>query len=1724
MSPDTNLDVIAESSKGSAMGSFLALMRKSMLLKMRGKCVSIVEIMVPVVFTIGIWGIYMASTAELIPGRNFVEANATLQMSTPEKMLGFVMCYDKDPIPGLFPCSAMNNWPDGSGAMVNVKNSKTWTCYDSRRVPVKGLCSPLSFPMLLFAFLDFYKARYIPTFDEIVLMKWVSEAKMVRQQRTAFQTPFNALITGQKLMLIDTNSTRAFASHMGQVTSFFNLTLDRFYGSVGEAEAECIRESVAGDTWSIIQMDSNWNKHTTTIAQNRSGMPATDSVQQEFGTQGTGNYQSRVFYVNGHLTLQNYMDRFYMTHVLGVAVPPPVSYVPMPYNEFEDNDFYTGAGRDSPFLFTLAFLFTVSQLTKRIVEEKENRVREAMMIMGLGSGSFYMSWLCTYAIQNFLTSLLIALISFATFLHRSEFFIVLLHFWLFGLSIIALSGLLSTIFSKSRLAALLAPVLYFMISVPAFALPSNTPAETLKWLSLLSPTAFGVGLKLIFSYESTGGYIWPQMAAEIDDPNLAFCWMMLVIDTVLYTLLMLYLDAVFPSEWGTRAHPLFCFIEPVRWWQRRNAGASSESLADGRDANGVFEGTDRSDQPSIRLTGLRKEFEVEGKPFVAVKDMTFDMYEGEVTVLLGHNGAGKTTCMNVMTGMLAADGGDCTIYGHSVTHDLAAVRREISLCPQHNILFEDMTCSEHLEFFAALKGQNAAERRASALAMLEAVDLLDKADVFAENLSGGMKRKLSVAMAFVGGNKMVFLDEPTAGMDVAARRHTWDLIKKMSADHTILLTTHYMDEADLLGSSIAIMSAGHLKCSGSPMFLKSRLGVGYTLTVACTSAAEADGVVALVKGAIEEGEVLTQGGGELTFRLPSASVAGFPAMLAALEECAQVRGHGLSVTTLEEVFLKIANDDHAGEEGKDDEAALQMEQSNHGALWSSEELAVRNTGIMAQFMPLVVKRFHYQKRDTRTLVFQIIVPAICIFFAMLIADIQFSDAPRVALNGGPYFGAETVIANCPASYLKFPPKQTAVTSLLPPAGESHLTYHAASNLSLHLQLTEQRTAKRRLTSVACYDGTMVPGPGAVLFANESWTFGAATAMADFNSMHAQATANRAIDWDCGVDLLPIGPFGKAYIGAINSFIFAMFVMIPFTFVPSTFVTFVVREREFHAKHLQLISGMNFVLYWFSNFLFDVLAFTITTSMTIIIFLIFNREEFVGTWELFGATFTLFMMMGITSVASAYCVSFLFENHATAQNVTMMVNFIVGFLCVIVVYFLSFIESTKEYGKALKFVFRVLPAFCLGDGIINLASISIIKVFTGEQQNPFDLEVIGYDIIYLAVELPIFLAIVFIVDHPSRQLRQQQLFSQMDEPAEFIEDEDEDVMIERGIVEGGSQDVDNVVTVKNLRKSDPASGKMTEDKLAVRNLTFGVRRGEVFGFLGTNGAGKTTTMSVLCGEILPTRGQITVAGHDVVADAAMARRVVGYCPQFEALHDLLTPEEHLRLYAGLRGLTGAATDHAVQQLLLLCGLEEHRGKVAAMLSGGNKRKLSVAIALSGGPDGGVHDEPSAGMDPMARRGLWNVIERVATQCSVILTTHHLEEVEVLATRMAIMVDGEMKCVGTLPHLKQKFGSGFEMQIRVGHAEDEGPLEEFIRQSLPHATLQESRNLKMTYALPAETKLSETFATVEANKVALNVTDYAIAQASVEQVFLRIEAAAEAKAMDASPQQADKLSAI
>ena len=178
------------------------------------------------------------------------------------------------------------------------------------------------------------------------------------------------------------------------------------------------------------------------------------------------------------------------------------------------------------------------------------------------------------------------------------------------------------------------------------------------------------------------------------------------------------------------------------------------------------------------------------------------------------------------------------------------------------------------------------------------------------NLSGGQKRKLSVAIALIGNSKIVMLDEPTSGMDTSARRKLWDMLKKYKQDRIIILTTHYMDEADILGDRIAIMAEGKVVCTGSSLFLKNRFGVGYNLVVAKKTRDPAPLIDKFINNRITDVKKLQEVSSEISYQLPAKSSKQFKNFFMEFDQNLEelgIRSYGVGITTLEEVFLKIGH-------------------------------------------------------------------------------------------------------------------------------------------------------------------------------------------------------------------------------------------------------------------------------------------------------------------------------------------------------------------------------------------------------------------------------------------------------------------------------------------------------------------------------------------------------------------------------------------------------------------------------------------------------------------------------------------------------------------------------------------------------------------------------------------------------------------------------------------------
>lgn len=342
-----------------------------------------------------------------------------------------------------------------------------------------------------------------------------------------------------------------------------------------------------------------------------------------------------------------------------------------------------------------------------------------------------------------------------------------------------------------------------------------------------------------------------------------------------------------------------------------------------------------------------------------------------------------------------------------------------------------------------------------------------------------------------------------------------------------------------------------------------------------------------------------------------------------------------------------------------------------------------------------------------------------------------------------------------------------------------------------------------------------------------------------------------------------------------------------------------------------------------------------------------------------------------------------------------------------------------------------------------------------------------------------------------------------------EAEDSDVLEEkRKIHDGLIRPSDYDVVLKDITKQ-------YSNYLAVNKLCLGIKGYECFGLLGINGAGKTTTFKMMTGDEIMSHGDAWIRNYNLKTNMKDVHQNVGYCPQFDALLDDLTGKETLTMYCLLRGIPLNNCPDVIKKLAKDFDFEKHLNKQVKQFSGGNKRKLSSAIALIGDPPVIFLDEPTAGMDPATKRNLWNTLCKIRDKGKcLVLTSHSMEECEALCTRLAIMVNGCFKCLGSTQHLKNKFSEGYMLVVKVRKTESASIvvygtetqiIEQYIRSNFPTAVLREAHQELLTFFIP-DTSLpwSRMFGIMEQGKREVqNLEDYSLGQSNLEQVSGKIK---------------------
>ena len=414
------------------------------------------------------------------------------------------------------------------------------------------------------------------------------------------------------------------------------------------------------------------------------------------------------------------------------------------------------------------------------------------------------------------------------------------------------------------------------------------------------------------------------------------------------------------------------------------------------------------------------------------------------------------------------------------------------------------------------------------------------------------------------------------------------------------------------------------------------------------------------------------------------------------------------------------------------------------------------------------------------------------------------------------------------------------------------------------------------------------------------------------------------------------------------------------------------------------------------------------------------------------------------ISFTYVFSVLIKSEYIGQITILLLNLIFGTIFGIAVIIMRLYDKLIDFANDLSCFLRIIPSFCFCYGYNQLLNrenlFSLDKdikskdsdLFLFYTQDDIDdnillMKHIGADCIYLAIESLFYLLILVILEN---NLNKNCIKHNVDLNAnEFKVNPDHNLQASRMIL-NREQDKNYSIEVKNLVKIYYNScGK---EHLAVRNISFKLEEGEIFGFLGTNGAGKTTTFKCLSNEIIPTVGSIKIKDYDITKDFNKVRNLIGYCPQFDTIFEYLTVYENLEFYGLVKGAKKSNLDNIINALIEEMNLVNFKDKISGTLSGGNKRKLSVAIALICNPPIILLDEPSTGMDPEARRHMWKAIYNVSLnrkKSSIIMTTHSMEEAESLCKTIGILVNGQFKCYGTSDEIKDTLGYGFEINLQI-----------------------------------------------------------------------------------------------
>lgn len=912
---------------------------------------------------------------------------------------------------------------------------------------------------------------------------------------------------------------------------------------------------------------------------------------------------------------------------------------------------------------------------------------------------------------------------------------------------------------------------------------------------------------------------------------------------------------------------------------------------------------------------------------------------------LGANGSGKSTTLDAIVGMNTVTSGTITVDGTG----------GVGICPQKNVLWPEVKVSEHIRIFNSLKTRGKSDSNEVLRDLINTIDLDRKLHAKAKTLSGGQKRKLQLGMMLTGGSSVCAVDEVSSGLDPLSRRKIWDILLAERGQRTIILTTHFLDEADLLADHIAILSKGTLRAEGSSAELKNTIGGGYRIHL---YTGPSHGTAPAIPG-LRTDVTFDQ----TTYLAQSCTQAA--QVIKALEK-EGIDDYNLSGPTIEDVFLQLAEEVRSESDSdlarglsgpaiETDMAEKYPKTSTVLVKSESERLELLSgttIGFGRQAWVLFRKRFTLLRRNS--------VPYIAAFLIPIIAGGLVTNLIKHQGQAGCSPGSQVstritqTTGNRPSYDIVIGPSSilTNALTLLPPllkgSGTNSNSSQTIGTLYNQDSFHIVETAAEFNSYISMNYANVTP---AGIFVGDSTDLPVFAYQSDatiFTSIFAQNIMDVLL-----TNITIVTQFKRFEIpwsaDTGNSLQLVVYFGLVMAAAPAFFSLYPTLERIRHVRGLQYSNGVRALPLWLAYLLFDFSVVLFSTSVIGIIFAAVAGQ----VWYQLGYLWLVLILYNTTSILIAYIVSLYARTQLSAFAIAaggqavLFLSYLVGYLCTIT--YAPVVSLDKDL-LAVHFGVAVITPM----GSLVRALFVALNLFsttcdgTEIASYPGGIKYYGGPILYLILQIIVLFTFLIWHDSSSLWTRLRGSGSQPPAPEEAII-EDEKVVEELNRVSTSNDCLRLIHVTKSF-------GKIT----AVEDLTFGIARDEVFALLGPNGAGKSTTISLIRGDIQPSRngGQIFVDDILVSKHRAQARSHLGVCPQFDAM-DTLTVTEHLQFYARVRGVSDV--EHNVRAVIQAVGLQNYTSRMAAQLSGGNKRKLSLAIALMGNPAVLLLDEPSSGMD-------------------------------------------------------------------------------------------------------------------------------------------------------------------